>query len=367
MSLFKGFPKSSSCEICKSLKCSNKDKIILCSAGCGEGVHISCANKSGRLSSEGDDSIYLCGNCDSSLSDSAKMSVSDLSTILLGQERLLTVINGLVTKIETLSNDNCILKALVDDQRKELQDIKHSLHLQTAAKSGNDHLQMSYSQIVQRQGKHRSSNYKARDLSDEGIATNAVLLGPDKQLTQRRAVKDLHSADVVATQDIGRLHLNKPSTVSYTEKNPVRSDQSKLGARNSTFLKVARKSVKPRTKAIFATRFDPTVTDKEISDYIQKEINIGYLKVAQLKTKFDTYASFHIAVAEKDYNDIFNPMFWPEGVLINHYRGPLKSEQLYVPPATSCSPSKLNTSTTKNSVISEHNSSMASEDQSIIR
>jgi hypothetical protein len=50
-----------------------------------------------------------------------------------------------------------------------------------------------------------------------------------------------------------------------------------------------------------------------------------------LKTKFSTYASFHVLVNEDDFPLINNTGVWPNGCLITPFFGKLTPEQIYSP------------------------------------
>ena len=52
------------------------------------------------------------------------------------------------------------------------------------------------------------------------------------------------------------------------------------------------------------------------------------MKITKLKTKFDTYSSFHIEIEEEQFEEFFNADFFPEGSFISPFYGKLRSEQV---------------------------------------
>ncbi|KAJ4440788.1 hypothetical protein ANN_10634 [Periplaneta americana] len=76
-------------------------------------------------------------------------------------------------------------------------------------------------------------------------------------------------------------------------------------------------------------RFSPKVNGKSIEDSLKNQLSLSSLVVTKLKTKYETYSSFHISVEEKDFHLINNTGVWPVGCLIAPFYGKLKPEQHY--------------------------------------
>jgi hypothetical protein len=55
------------------------------------------------------------------------------------------------------------------------------------------------------------------------------------------------------------------------------------------------------------------------------------LVCTKLKTKFNSYSSFHIFVTEGEFSLINNTGVWPSGCLIAPYYGKLMSDQMFTP------------------------------------
>ncbi|KAL1448140.1 hypothetical protein WDU94_003659 [Cyamophila willieti] len=130
-----------------------------------------------------------------------------------------------------------------------------------------------------------------------------------------------------------------PSSGQMSSQRPSRPAPF-IGERVSTSIMAVAPQKKVRTKGLFTTRFNPSVTIKEIEDYVRSSVPLlTTIKFTRLTTKFDTYASYHVEVSDKDFQFVNNPLIWPDGILVKEFRGPLKSEICYsnnppLPPGT---------------------------------
>ena len=93
----------------------------------------------------------------------------------------------------------------------------------------------------------------------------------------------------------------------------------KKGSKVNSTLKVARKKMK-----LFLSRIDPTVSEKEITDYVIS--NSKYeTKCIKLKAKYNSYGSFCIIADSEAFSTLNEPEFWPLGSLILPFRGKLEN------------------------------------------
>lgn len=59
---------------------------------------------------------------------------------------------------------------------------------------------------------------------------------------------------------------------------------------------------KVQTKALFATRFNPDIPVVQIEDYVKSSVPLlTSIKFTRLNTSYETYASYHVEVTEKDF------------------------------------------------------------------
>jgi hypothetical protein len=84
-----------------------------------------------------------------------------------------------------------------------------------------------------------------------------------------------------------------------------------------------------KTKALFVSRFSPEVTADDVHRSIKEQLSLDKLVCTRLKTKFSTYASFHISVKEDDFPLINDTGIWPSGCLIAPYYGKLMPDQIF--------------------------------------
>jgi hypothetical protein len=101
---------------------------------------------------------------------------------------------------------------------------------------------------------------------------------------------------------------NAKSAVSKKHKTRM------IGVRNSYSLPIIARRVK--TKALFVSRFSPDVTATDIENSLKEQPLLKSLVCTRLKTKFSTYASFHVSVTKEDFPLINNVGVCPDGCLI---------------------------------------------------
>ncbi|GBM10009.1 hypothetical protein AVEN_185294-1 [Araneus ventricosus] len=108
----------------------------------------------------------------------------------------------------------------------------------------------------------------------------------------------------------------------------------------------------PRRKAIFfLSRLGPDTTVNDITNF-PAPLNLKFLQCHRLKTKYQSYASFHIDVYENDLKQLLDATVWPEGCLIAEFYGKLRNDQIsqeVIPRSDSNHPSSLVLSTNTDS------------------
>jgi hypothetical protein len=62
---------------------------------------------------------------------------------------------------------------------------------------------------------------------------------------------------------------------------------------------------------------------------LKEQLLLKSLVCTRLKTKFSTYASFHVSVTEEDFPLSNNVGVWPDGCLIAPFYGRLNPEQIF--------------------------------------
>jgi hypothetical protein len=103
--------------------------------------------------------------------------------------------------------------------------------------------------------------------------------------------------------------------------------QPLIGICNSPLLPIISKQA--RSKTLFVSRFCPGVSADDTEKSLEEQLSLKKLVCTRLKTKFNTYASFHVSVIEDDFPLLNNTAFWPTGCLIAPFYGKLTPDQVY--------------------------------------
>ncbi|KAL1447347.1 hypothetical protein WDU94_008899, partial [Cyamophila willieti] len=79
-----------------------------------------------------------------------------------------------------------------------------------------------------------------------------------------------------------------------------------------------------RYSQIFVTRITPDTSAKKLGEDLRSGApELSSVKCSKLKTKYDSYASFHIVVPEAEKVLISSEEVWPEGALVKQFSGKL--------------------------------------------
>ena len=70
---------------------------------------------------------------------------------------------------------------------------------------------------------------------------------------------------------------------------------------------------------LFATRFGPGTTEREVLSFIQNMTRYS-LRPVKLQTKHDGYCSFYIECDKGRWDDLLTPDVWPTGILVKVYQ-----------------------------------------------
>ena len=97
----------------------------------------------------------------------------------------------------------------------------------------------------------------------------------------------------------------------------TRKPQGITGKAKSDTLKTI---AKPRRMAnVFASRFDPDVTDDEVKNYLKEKLQLE-MTVEKVKTRFNTYSSFHIICYCENPEVFMQEEIWPERTYVRWWR-----------------------------------------------
>ncbi|KAG8184452.1 hypothetical protein JTE90_002301 [Oedothorax gibbosus] len=132
-------------------------------------------------------------------------------------------------------------------------------------------------------------------------------------------------ADVVSLSDPKTLPLNQVNKRGQqSTPKPVISGTSKIS-------KLMPATRFPRRAAAFVSRLNPSTQAIEVQDFLSS-LKLSHLKCVKMKTKFNSYSSFHIEILESDLQVLLDDGLWPEGCIIFKFFGRLKQDQILMDP-----------------------------------
>ncbi|KAG0421395.1 hypothetical protein HPB47_002713 [Ixodes persulcatus] len=137
------------------------------------------------------------------------------------------------------------------------------------------------------------------------------------------SVRD-HRVNLTASQDgarDGRVVRLEPML-----PRPKARTAALTGASETTKLCVASPSTSLR--ALFVTKLASDTICEDVSSHLSS-VGIDKVECRRLKTRFDTYASFHVAVAAEDFEKLADPAVWPKSCLFKPFRGTLRRDMLH--------------------------------------
>lgn len=285
--------------MCVCKRCKNKVVTGLKCVDCENYFHNSCARLTSNIKFLDDNTIKCCESEDTSdvafynaLSDLAdsdgKIDIQILKYIIKQKD---CIIEGLRGEVKLLNQHVDLL-------------MKSNKHGSTLASSSNGN-SVENTNRVDRPADNLHERGVARfDDKVKQSATNVELLKSDISEPKQQN----NWAEVVSKKK--RNTGNKPAL------KPVLCGTSVVNN-----IKVVTK-----TKALFVSRLAPDVTAEEMTQHLGS-FNMKPLKITQLKTKYNTYASFHIEVDEKQFDEMFDSKYWPAGCFVSQFYGKLRADQ----------------------------------------
>lgn len=311
--------KSIVSRLCK--RCRNKVVNGFKCTECENWFHVSCAKNCSSVKFIDENTIKCCvvesDNDDLEICEAltkiadgdGKIDVKVLKFILKQKE---CVVYELKEKVKILLDQvNFLTQQLNNkpvDEKKQLQMTSDNIHTVNKTQNIKIQSQKDYSKNLRNVDKCVEKGESSEVMRNEVIQNNTK---GGVQLDQEDA-QQLEWAEVV------KKNMNK------YERKPIL-----YGSGSSKNLKVALKE--PRKKAVFVSRLAPEVSVQELFQYIDNEI-VKPIKITKLKTKYESYSSFHVEIEEEKFDEMFNDKHWPEGCLVCPFYGKLRNEQIVLPP-----------------------------------
>lgn len=362
-------PSKDACPTCSGVF-YGRQKFLKCVGPCGLRFHLDCINIGDAeydIYTQSGSSSYKCLKCVSAsksshgdntpvrssngaawkkvisptrelvlpnLSSSAAEGLSvQIETVRLNSVSLIDMVSDILEYVKSLQKDMCELKNENVALKLQVSELLSkgcspliSDHINT--NNGQQSNQSSYPILSNSYSKVLSQNIAADNTSacnSADSATRRTLPATTITLNQHNKQSELPTANV-PTDSIDAEGFQLVTKKKYRKREP------KVGTMTST-LEMA--PVRIKSKSLFVSRFSSKVNATNIEDTLKNQLNLRSLVVTKLKTKFQTYSSFHISVDERDFELINNAEVWPAGCLIAPFYGKLKSEQHFTPPANS--------------------------------
>lgn len=320
-------PSVDKCSVCGN-PFFGRQKCILCAGNCGTRIHEKCANI---------DKHFTCVTCgDSTMFRSPSKKNQDKPILVITQDTasgspaktlkdmavpqtlntkleelvlvLTSKVDHLVNQVADLKEENVLLRVLIESM-KVASTTTHNCEKSIVTQK------KSFSQaLVSTSGQQNPGQQRASTNTDGSLQQSA-----------RKPNKTADNEGYIVT----RYHRKTPNTTKQNAEHETPRTRAQLGVRNSDSLKTITKPLR-RSKALFVSRFTPEVSVQEITNYVKNELNLEQLQVTKLRTKHASYSSFHVSVAEQDFERINNTVFWPSGCLICPFYGRLKPDQMFV-------------------------------------
>ena len=121
-----------------------------------------------------------------------------------------------------------------------------------------------------------------------------------------------------------------PSTVAATggKKDSLsRKNGLVSGAAKDSGIGTVKKVSKEKYASIFASRFSTDVSDRQLKSYLEGKLPGHDIVVNSVKTRYDTYRSFHIWCACPNPLVLLKEEVWPEGAYVRWWKGELPQPQ----------------------------------------
>ncbi|CAN7993196.1 unnamed protein product, partial [Ixodes hexagonus] len=115
-------------------------------------------------------------------------------------------------------------------------------------------------------------------------------------------------------------------TLIKRQTRPKTVVSASVGASSSSQLSVVVAASRPR--AIFVTKLAPSTTSSDMFQHLAS-VDAAPIRCRRLKTRYDSYASFHVAVDDATYEKLRDPSLWPKSCLYKPFRGSLRNDLLH--------------------------------------
>ncbi|KAG0436948.1 hypothetical protein HPB47_017684 [Ixodes persulcatus] len=110
-----------------------------------------------------------------------------------------------------------------------------------------------------------------------------------------------------------------PASLGSVRDHRVNLTASQDGARDGRTTKPCVASPSTSLRTLFVTKLAPDTVCEDVSSHLSS-VGIDKVECRRLKTRFDTYASFHVAVAADDFEKLADPAVCPKSCLFKTFQ-----------------------------------------------
>jgi hypothetical protein len=237
------------------------------------------------------------------------------------------MVKSLVELVTVLSSEVQQLRIDNDTLKLQIRDLKQVPSTQSPMPSMATGAPVSYRDVLASANGHPVTTKLNVQPSVPAVASSTQgHPRPSKQRLLPEPAIDTQQVDGFRTVKGKRMNGNQPPS-SGMPNPPARSRALLFGNKNGSSLETVPKKV--RTRALFVSRFSPQVSSADVEKSLKDQLQLTSLKCSKLKTKYDSYSSFHISVSVDDFELINNANVWPAGCLIAPFYGRLNPDQIY--------------------------------------
>lgn len=179
---------------------------------------------------------------------------------------------------------------------------------------------------------HVADESKRVPMRDSLNATNTLAANNVTGVWHYQGRQNKHNTES-RSKDVG------PNPTVAAVSNPVQNTRTKkpvvTGTRVCKNLKTACKTnfVKnpgaTPTQTLFLSRLAADTTVNELKVFLKVELDGDSFDVHKLRTKYNTYSSFHIRIPAERLDELLLPAAWPEGAFVSVFYGRLYPDQIY--------------------------------------
>ncbi|PNF20345.1 hypothetical protein B7P43_G12886 [Cryptotermes secundus] len=236
-------------------------------------------------------------------------------------ESLVDMVTNLAKEVAHSKNDNFLLKEEIRNLHSHVEASPRSpreqriLPVETSRKetASNQHMPSAALSTQASPAVPAGTTLSYRDIAVAGVSPPGPTALPDPD-----GFKSVRYRNGNTT--------STPAASAVVNKVKLRR-QPRIGISSSQSLPVVKKA--ERSKALSVSWFSPKVTADDVHKSLKEQLTLKQLVCTKLKTKFNSYSSFHISVLEDEFSLINSTGVWPSGCLIAPYYGKPTADQIF--------------------------------------